>query len=113
MSNAGHNHSLIVADDGALVFSCNAPLGSVCRLVCVADCEDYHRPDCVRLTRDSGECGALIYFNSDVAEGIYTGTTDRTMWESGPIETEWDSYYDSWVWRYPGEDTELPIQARS
>ncbi|WP_071288655.1 hypothetical protein [Mycolicibacterium llatzerense] len=112
MSKVESSHSLTIADDGALVFTCDAPQGSACRLVCVADCEDYHRPDCDRSTKDSGECGALIYLNNDGAEDIYTGTTDRTSWDSSPIETEWDSYYDSWVWRYPGEETDLPTYAR-
>lgn len=112
MSEQQHAHSVTVAADGELSFACTAVVGSACRLMCVVECEEYHRPECDRSTKDAGECGALIYLNNDDADDIYTGTTDRAAWTSGPIETEWESYYESWVWRFPGEGTELPAHAR-
>lgn len=112
MSTNISDHSIAVTDSGDVQFTCNAAEAGACRLGCVAECEDYHRADCDRSAKDTGICGALPYLEVDDPFDTYIGATDRQDWQSGPIDTEWDSYYETWVWRFPGDDRELPGSAR-
>ncbi|MBU8819261.1 hypothetical protein KL864_25535 [Mycolicibacterium goodii] len=98
----------ITVDATGVAFACVAPVGHQCRLICVRECEDYHHPECDRSTKDSGDCGALIYLDPADPDDTYIGATDKAHWRSGPIEVDWDSYYNSWLWRFPGENRGKP-----
>ena len=105
-------HRIVVDESGSVEFVCEALAGSECRLGCVADCEDQHRADCDRSRKDTGGCGALPFLQSEEAFDTYIGATEIADWVSGPIETEWDGYYETWVWRFPAEQRELPGSRR-
>jgi hypothetical protein len=49
---------------------------------------------------------------SEDAFGTDIGATERQDWHSGPIDVEWDTFYASWLWRFPGDDRELPGHVR-
>lgn len=106
--NPGHEDHAIVVTAAGVSFVCIAAPGEQCRLMCVHECEDYHLPQCDRSTKDSGNCGALIYLDPADPADTYIGSTDREDWHTGPVSVEWDGFYESWLWRYPGEDRELP-----
>jgi len=111
MSAKGSDHQVVI-DGSRVQFSCSAAHAATCRLGCVLECEDYHSPECDRTVKDAGSCGALVYFDAVDPFDTYIGGTDRQDWRSGPIDIEWDTYHDSWLWRFPGEDRQLPGHAR-
>lgn len=43
VSDEVEEHAILVSSSGAVEFVCSAAAGSLCRLGCVAECEDYHR----------------------------------------------------------------------
>ncbi|ART74328.1 hypothetical protein BTO20_37535 (plasmid) [Mycobacterium dioxanotrophicus] len=110
-TTTAYDHHITITDNG-VAFSCAAPVGQQCRLICARECEDYHRPDCDRTTKDSGDCGALIYLDPADPADTYIGCTEPHHWRSGPISIGWDGFYETWLWRYPGEDRQLPRFAR-
>lgn len=107
MSTTPFDHHIEVTD-GAVEFTCTAEQGAQCRLGCSAECEDHHRPQCDRTLKDIGSCWALPYLAAGDPSDAYLGVAERHAWCSGPIDIEWDNYYESWVWRFPGEDRQLP-----
>lgn len=108
MNEERADHAIVIDRTTGVRFICQAREGSVCRLGCVAECEDTHLHECDRSTKDTGSCGALPFLESGDALDTYIGSIGTQNWDSGPIEIEWDSYYESWVWRFPNEDRELP-----
>jgi len=90
------------------LFIFRAAQGSPCRLVCVAECEDVHRHECDRSTKDSGGRGALPFLESGDAFDTYIGSVAAEGLASGPLAIEWDGYDETWVWRFPSEGRELP-----
>ncbi|MUL61066.1 MULTISPECIES: hypothetical protein [unclassified Mycolicibacterium] len=111
MSDKASDHQVMI-DGNGVQFSCAATHAAACRLGCALECEDYHRSECDRSVKDVGNCGALTYFDAADPFDTYIGATEPNNWQSGPIDVEWDSYYDSWLWRFPGEDRQLPGSAR-
>lgn len=99
-------HRISVNREGDLGFTCNAPEDSECRQY---DCQ----PECARSSQASGECGALFFFDPCDPTSTYNGTTARSQWRSGPIEIEWGEEYGSYLWRFPGEDRDLPTDPQS
>ncbi len=106
------DHRIAIDVAAGVRFVCDAPVGGECRLRCVAECEDYHLKHCDRSVKDTGECGALPYLESEETFDTYIGSTEPDDWQSGPIDTEWDGFHETWVWRFPGEDRELPGRRR-
>ncbi|SIC07336.1 hypothetical protein [Mycobacteroides abscessus] len=100
VSDEVEEHAIFVSSSGAVEFVCSAAAGSLCRLGCVAECEDYHRETCDRSTMDTGWCGVLPYLDGAVAD-TYVGGTERADWRSGPIAIDWSDDARSWLWRFP------------
>lgn len=102
------DHSIEVTAGRVVRFVCDAEEQQPCRRVCALDCEEVHRPGCDGTTVSSPRCIAIPSLTSDDAVATYNGVTDPSRWTSGAVDVEWDGYYDSWLWRYPGEDRGVP-----
>ena len=113
-------------------FSCSAPEGAPCRLVCPDGCDEFsltthvtdtlgddrewlmpltdeERSDLVRRHTlvDSGECNYLLFLDNDEAElwELYDG--DKADAHSGPVDLSYDGDYVGWTYARPAETPAL------
>lgn len=103
VNDTTYDHAITVNEDGtALRFTCRAASGAKCRQF---DCT----PESARPSEAAGSCGALFFFDPCRPGTTYIGTTAQREWRSGPIEVEWGEEYGHYLWRFPGEERDLPM----
>ena len=94
-------HTLTRDEDAWPEVTCNAPVGSKCRLICAEGCEswpcseDDDEPEFVQhAMRDAGECQVSLFINDGVDEcATYVADADVYI---GKIAVEWDG--DGYTW---------------
>src|SRR4029077_15637721 len=106
-------HLLRPGDYVCTEFKCDAPEGTLCRMVC-ARCQkaqeeqgvcEYAEPPCEPDLQDMGRCQILLWFTEDAPEECYNGENGQPVrgpdWQ--PIVPEWDG--DNYLWDYAPERT--------
>jgi hypothetical protein len=92
-------HHVEWPEDGNPTFTCDAPVGSPCRLECAENCgaeewpcntwdEDADEPGRAHDMTDAGECHVVLFLDND-------DHSDQDRY-SGPITVEWAGDYYEW-----------------
>jgi hypothetical protein len=100
-------HQLDVDDDGHARWTCDAPEGSRCRLVCAEDCGAEQWPcnsyddqgeeiQPAHPMRDSGECHVVLFLGLGDPMESYEGGEEPFDLRSGPVKAEWEGDYYGW-----------------
>ena len=69
-------------------FTCHAPIGASCRLVCVEGCEEVDTQNHDHELKDCGECQYVLWLDNDDAMVECQKGGTFLAWE-GPVKIEW------------------------